>query len=118
MHWIRRHPWQSVAAAATTVGAILLLVFAYTNYMSDYTRARNLLLHKVSHVEPVWESDPRVLFEAFEGVPKVEQVSVLVDHIGPFDDGDYVFCTNELTRQWQLQRRDGGPWRIASRNGL
>jgi hypothetical protein len=90
----------------------------YTNYMSDYTRARNLLLHKVSHVEPVWEGDSRVLFEAFEGVPKVEQVSVLVDHIGPFDDGDHVFCTNELTRLWQLQRRDGGPWRIASRNGL
>ena len=90
----------------------------YTNYMSDYTRARNLLLHKVSHVEPVWEGDPRVLLEAFEGVPKVEQVSVLVDHIGPFDYGDHVFCTNELTRLWQLQRRDGGPWRIASRNGL
>jgi hypothetical protein len=35
MHWIRRHPWQSVAGVATTVGAILLLVFAYTSYMSD-----------------------------------------------------------------------------------
>lgn len=90
----------------------------YRNYMSDYTRARNLMLHKVSHVEPVWESEPRLLFGELDRVPKVEQVSVLVDHIGPFDDGNYVFCTNELTRLWHLQRRDGGPWRIAARNGL
>ena len=27
--------------------------------MNDYTRARNLLLHKIEHVEPVWEGEPR-----------------------------------------------------------
>ncbi|MEO8061930.1 MAG: hypothetical protein ABI821_04190 [Pseudomonadota bacterium] len=92
----------------------------FKNYMTDYTRARNLLLHKVSHVEPVWESEPRVVIrsDAFDGAPKVEQVNVIMDHIGPFEDGDHVFCSNETARLWQLQRRDGGPWRISSRNTL
>lgn len=92
----------------------------YKNYMSDYTRARNLMLHKVSHVEPVWESEPRAILKGdeFDAAPRLEAVNVLMDHIGHFDDGDRVFCTTELTRLWQLQRQNGGPWRIASRNTL
>ena len=92
----------------------------YRNYTSDYTRARNLLLHKVSHVEPAWESDPRVVIAGteFEGAPKVEQVSMLMDHIAHFDDGDHVFCSSDVNRLWQLQRQNGGPWRISSRNTL
>jgi hypothetical protein len=88
----------------------------YTNYMNDYTRARNLLLHKISQVEPVWESEPAVVIrsDAFDGAPTIEQVAVLVDHIGHFDDGDHVFCSMETSRLWHLQRRDGGPWRISS----
>jgi hypothetical protein len=92
----------------------------YKNYMPDYTRARNLLLHKVSDVQPVWESDPRIVItgDRAAGVPRVEQVSVLLDHVGHFDDGDRVFCSTEVRRLWQLQRQDGGPWRISSRNAL
>ena len=92
----------------------------YKNYPSDYTRARNLLLHKVSHVEPAWESDPRVVIAGteFEGAPKVEQVSVLMDHIAHFDDGDHVFSSSDVNRLWTLQRQNGGPWRISSRNTL
>lgn len=92
----------------------------YKNYTSDYTRARNLMLHKVAHVEPVWESEPRVILrgDEFDGAPQVEQVQLIMDHVGQFDDGSHVFCTNELTRVWQLQRRDDGPWRITTRNVL
>lgn len=91
----------------------------YKNYLDSYTRARNLLLHKVSDVEPVWESEPRVVIAgADSGVPTVEQVSVVMDHIGHFDDGDHVFCSTDVNRLWQLQRQNGGPWRITSRNAL
>jgi hypothetical protein len=71
-------------------------------------------------VEPVWESEPRVILKGdeFDGAPQVEQVHLLMDHVGQFDDGNHVFCTNELTRVWSLQCRDGGPWRIATRNVL
>jgi hypothetical protein len=92
----------------------------YKNYMPDYTRARDLMLHKVAHVEPVWESDPVVVLrgDEFDSAPRIEQVHVIVDHIGQFDGDARVFCTNELTRVWVLQRRNGGPWRISSRNVL
>jgi hypothetical protein len=92
----------------------------YTNAAADYTRARNLMLHKVAHVEPVWESEPAVVLrgDEFDGAPRVEQVHVLVDHIGQFEEGAHVFCTIELTRMWTLQRRNGGPWRLSSRNVL
>jgi hypothetical protein len=92
----------------------------YTNYASDYTRARNLLLHKVAHAEPAWESEPRTVLSGreFEGAPAVEQVDVIMDHINVFDDGAHVFCTSDLSRVWTLQRRNGGPWRITSRNAL
>jgi len=92
----------------------------YSNYMQDYTRARDLMLHKVCHAEPVWESDPRAILrgDEFDGAPRVDEVTVLLDHIGRFDEGDRVFCTVELHRVWTLQRTDGGPWRIASRNAL
>jgi hypothetical protein len=92
----------------------------YRNHTSDYTRARNLLLHKVMHAEPVWESDPRVVMrgDEFNGAPKVEAVEVIMDHINKFDGETRVFCSIEVKRVWTLQRRDGGPWRITSRNGL
>jgi hypothetical protein len=92
----------------------------YRNYVNDYTRARNLLLHRVEHVEPVWEGEPRAVIrgDEFEDAPKVEMVDVLMDHIGNFEDEHRAFNNLEVTRLWQLQRRDGGPWRISSRNTL
>jgi hypothetical protein len=92
----------------------------YKNYLPDYTRARHLMLHKVADVEPVWESEPAAVLrgDEFDGAPTIEQVHVLLDHIGTFEDGAHVFCTNELTRVWVLQRRNRGPWRISSRNVL
>lgn len=92
----------------------------YKNYLPDYTRARHLMLHKVADVEPVWESEPAVVLrgDEFDGAPTIEQVHVLLDHIGTFEDGTHVFCTNELTRMWVLQRRNRGAWRIPSRNVL
>jgi hypothetical protein len=93
---------------------------SYRNYMNDYTRARNLLLHKLVEVEPVWESDPRVVIrgDEFEGAPKVESVEVIMDHFGEADGEYRVVNGTEVTRVWLLQRRDGGPWRISSRNTL
>lgn len=92
----------------------------YTNFADDYTRARGLLLHKVSHVEPAWESEPRTVLKGdeFDGAPKIEEVSVIMDHIDSFDGQTRVFNSIEVARVWTLQRRDGGPWRITSRNVL
>ena len=91
----------------------------YKNYIGDYTRARNLLLHKVSDVQPLWESDPRVVIagDGPAGLPHVEQVSVLLDHVGHFDDENRV-SHPDVHRLWQLRGRDGGPGASVSRNAL
>jgi hypothetical protein len=92
----------------------------YTNYMNDYTRSRNLLLHKIVHAEPAWESEPRIVMrgDEFEGAPRVESVDLIMDHIADVGGEHRVVNGTEVNRLWTLQRRDGGPWRITSRNGL
>lgn len=93
---------------------------AYNNWDSDWTRARNIMLNKVVHIEPSWQSDVRTIMtgQEFDGAPHIEEVTVELDHINRFDDGDWVFSSIEVNRVWQLQRRNHGPWRIASRNTL
>lgn len=52
------------------------------------------------------------------GVPKVEEVAVEVEHIGKFPEGFRPFTRVSVTRVWQLQRVDGGPWRIVTREAI
>lgn len=116
--------WRSLYADWTAVGGEGPPYYQpfnpYNNWESDWARARNVILNKVMHVEPLWESDPRVIMtgKEFEGAPKIEQVMVEMNHVNRFDDGDHVFTNVEVRRVWTLQRRDGGPWRIASRNTI
>jgi hypothetical protein len=92
----------------------------YNTWESDWRRARNVMLNKVCDARPVWTSEPRTILDErhFPGAPRIEQVLVEMDHIGRFDDGDRVFSSVDVRRVWALQRRDGGPWRIASRLGI
>jgi hypothetical protein len=116
--------WRALFCDWTAIGGEGMPLYhpfnPYANAMADYTRALNLVLHKVCHAEPIWESEPRPIIrgDGFAGAPQIDEVTVLMDHIGRFEDGDRVFCITELNRVWSLQRRDGGPWRIASRNVL
>ena len=61
-------------------------------------RARNLLLHKIEHVEPVWEGEPRAAIrgDEFEDAPTVEMVDVVMDHIGNFEGEHRVFNNTEV----------------------
>ncbi|MCP3136655.1 hypothetical protein [Pyxidicoccus xibeiensis] len=92
----------------------------YNTWDGDWRRARNLILNKVRHVEPVWESEPRELMSGreFEGAPHVEEVVVEMSHVDRFEEVDRVFVTVSLRRVWGLQRRNGGPWRIVTRNSI
>jgi hypothetical protein len=118
------HTWRALYGEWTAMGGdgrpLWRPFNPYANYMQDYTRSRDFMLNKVCHVEPVWESEPRTIIrsDAFEGAPTVEEVAVLIDHIGRFEEGDRVFCMTGLNRMWSLQRVDGGPWRLASRSVL
>ena len=44
----------------------------------------------------------------------VEEVRVLINHIGKVDGEFRTFAGSMLHRRWDLQRLDDGPWRIIS----
>ncbi|MBI4566521.1 MAG: hypothetical protein HY716_17725 [Planctomycetes bacterium] len=86
----------------------------------DWIRSRRLLMDKVLDARVRWVGDPRVVIRGDEapGLPNIEQIPVEVDHVGLFDGETRTFNSLEVHRNWSLQRRAGGPWRIASRQGL
>lgn len=53
-----------------------------------------------------------------EGGPAVDQVDVIVDHVGLAEPGNgggpeyRAFVDSRVYRRWRLQRLDGGPWRV------
>ena len=48
-----------------------------------------------------------------DGGPAVDEVEVIVEHVGQGDDGAYrTFVDSRVHRRWRLQRLDGGPWRV------
>ena len=52
---------------------------------------------------------------AGEDAPRlVQEVRVLVNHIGKVDSEFRTFAGSMLHRRWDLQRLDDGPWRITS----
>lgn len=86
----------------------------------DWIRSRRLLLDRVLDTRVRWVDEPRVIIRGDEapGLPRIDQVTVEVDHVGQFDGETRVFSSIDVHRQWTLQRRNDGPWRIASRQAL
>jgi hypothetical protein len=77
---------------------------------------RRFILDDVYDVRVVWTGDVREVSTGmdFEGAPKVEEVDAEVVPVG-LVDGEYrAFVKIGLAPVWQLQRVDGGPWRITS----
>lgn len=70
---------------------------------------------RVSRVSPV-----RVLSQGTPDgrVPKIEQVTVFIFHVGLFDGEYQAFSDLNVQRLWNLQRINGGPWRIVEPNHL
>jgi hypothetical protein len=86
----------------------------------DWIRSRRLVLEKIFDVRVIWVGDPRLLQAGneYQGAPRIEQVSAELEHIGFFDKEYRAFNGLEVNRQWTLQRRTGGPWRISSQHGI
>lgn len=61
---------------------------------------------KVAPIITLAEDNPEL------GSPRVQQVTVYIDHIGLFDDEYRAFNDVNVTRPWTLQRLGDGPWRI------
>ena len=86
----------------------------------DWIRSQRRVLDTVCDVRVVWVDDPQVLQrgDEYPGAPRIEQVGAEIEHIGTFDGAFHAFNGSEVNRQWTLQRRNGGPWRITSRQSI
>lgn len=86
----------------------------------DWEASRRLVLDKVYDVRVAWTGEIRAITTGreFEGAPRVEEVTVVLDHVGLFD-GEYRAYDNVgMNCRWTLQRSDGGPWRITSNQSI
>jgi len=86
----------------------------------DWIRSRRLILDKVFDLRVIYVSEPRHVMtgKEFPKAPVIDEVSVELDHVGQFDGEYRAFTDVNVHRVWLLQRRDRGPWRIASAQGI
>lgn len=88
-----------------------------TNYLyREFSNARALITDKVYDMHIFKMSKPRVLVSNSDF--KVEQVKFVVDHVGLFDGEYRAFRDVNVHRDWEMQRVNGGPWRITSEHGI
>ncbi len=87
---------------------------------SEWLRARRLILDRIYDVRVSETGEVEALMDGseFQGAPKVERVQMVVDHVGLFDGEYRAFSDIDTHRLWPMQRRDGGPWRIAGDWGI
>ena len=90
-----------------------------SNRDSDWAQSRRVVLEHSFALRVVWVDEPRV-FPANPALrlPMVEKVDAEIDHIGRFDSAFHAFNTGMVHRTWTLARRNGGPWRIATFQGI
>jgi hypothetical protein len=102
---------------------------AWSTFLADYyptpperewVATRRLLLDRVYDVRVAYVSPVRRLLSGkeFRNAPVVDEVGIEVDHVGKFDGEYRSFTSVGVHRLWTLQRVNGGPWRIAQRQGL
>jgi hypothetical protein len=82
--------------------------------------SRQSILGRVFDARVVWSGDPVSITtgKEFPGAPFIEETEVELEHIGQFDGQYSGFVDVTVQPLWRLQRRDGGPWRIASVQNL
>lgn len=89
------------------------------NRDSDWARSRQVVLEHSYALRVVWVDDPRVFpADPALSLPIIEKVDAEIDHIGRFDDEFRSFNLGLVHRTWTLARRKGGPWRIATFQGI
>ncbi|MEJ1933911.1 hypothetical protein WDZ92_27250 [Nostoc sp. NIES-2111] len=86
----------------------------------DWTRSRRVVLEQTVALRIVWTDDPIVLTdgEPDSALPRIERINAELDHIGLFGGEHRAFASSDVHRHWTLQRRDGGPWRITTHQGI
>ncbi|HMI52049.1 MAG TPA: hypothetical protein VK525_11085 [Candidatus Saccharimonadales bacterium] len=84
------------------------------SHSMDYVHARRMIMSDVYDIRVAKVGPLRSLLDK----PKIEGVTIELDHIGLFDGEYHAYRNAELHRMWRLQRVDNGPWRITSDQGI
>lgn len=90
------------------------------SFQDVWEKSRKQVLNVVYDARVIYSNPIKTVVQANRdiGLPHVEQVKVIVDHIGKFD-GQYSSISNlYVHRRWILQRLEGGPWKIRELQGL
>lgn len=81
-----------------------------------WDRNRKEILTDVFDVRVIGVSQPRVLID---GPEKLTEVTVIVEHVGQFDDEYRTFLNTSFNRRkWRLQKRGDRPWKIMDRQSI
>lgn len=87
---------------------------------SDWIRSRKVVLEQTVAIRITWLDTPRILAQSgeFDGVPRIERVAAELDHVGVFEGEHRAFASIDVHRHWLIERRDDGPWRIITHQGI
>lgn len=97
---------------------------AYTlsegSYQSLWEQSRKLILGPVFDVRVLHTGPIRILCEAdaAAGIPKVERVKVILDHVGKVGNEYRSISNINVHRKWTLLRVNGGAWKIEEPQSL
>ncbi|MCB0374714.1 MAG: hypothetical protein KDD04_02220, partial [Sinomicrobium sp.] len=90
------------------------------NYQRMWEYSRRLILNDVYDARVVKVFPARTVVEADEthDLPEIEEVKVIIDHIGRFNGEYRSFSSVNVRRKWILQRIAKGPWKIVNPQNL
>jgi hypothetical protein len=90
------------------------------NYQQVWEQSRKQILHDIYDARVLEVSEVKQTVEANSelGIPRVEQVKVIIDHIGKISDRYKSVSNLNVHRKWVLQRLNDGPWKITQLQAL
>ena len=94
--------------------------FTHESYQHTWEQSRRQILNDIFDARVLYSGPVKTVVEENKrtGVPKVEQVKIIIDHVGKFE-GVYRSVSNlYVHRKWVLQRLNGGPWKIKEQQAL
>jgi hypothetical protein len=101
-------------------GRPLLNPFAEDVNLQRWEDSQRNMRSKIYDLRVLWVDDvrPITLGTEFKAAPRIDEVEVVIDHVGLFDGEYRIFKDLTVERLWKLQRVDDGPWRISTMQNI
>lgn len=112
--------WQIYSYGEGLVFVDMAYLHSEEQFQHRWSQSRKQLLGEIYDARVLYVGSIKTIINANaeNGIPQVEQVKVIVDHIGKVE-GHYKSISNlYVHRKWILQRLNGGPWKIVELQAL